>query len=85
MDRCRVGAVPKWVVVKIKGPFLGTLNNKNRDPKRGHNFDNHPNESPFKESRLVAPTTHRPLPDSAPGQSPKVLSPAVEAGKLETQ
>ena len=24
------------------GPFLGTLNNYNRDPKRDPNFDNHP-------------------------------------------
>ena len=29
------------MVVKIMGPFLGTLN-INRDPKRDHNFDNHP-------------------------------------------
>ena len=35
-----------WVVVKIKVPFWATLNNRvpyyNRDPKRDHNFDNHP-------------------------------------------
>ena len=34
------------MVVKTYGPFWGTLNTRcriiNRDPKRDHNFDNHP-------------------------------------------
>ena len=35
-----------WVVVKIRGPFLGYPKKEvpfcNRDPERCHNFDNHP-------------------------------------------
>ena len=37
---------PMWVVVKIIGPFLGTLNNRCRTiiwtQKREHNLDNRP-------------------------------------------
>ena len=44
-----------------KGSFLGTLNNRcrinNRDPKRDHNFDNHPYSTlekvPFSEACAV--------------------------------
>ena len=61
--------IPKWVVVKIMVPF-GVLNLIFKDPKRDHNFDNHPNGARTRPHRTVTATISQPT-----VAEPKALQP----------